>query len=161
MLVDSHCHLDYYKLDEVREILHRAAEAGVGEVVTIGTRLAQAPASIALTEAYPSVWCTVGVHPHYAGELPVPAPEEIAVLTAHPKVIGIGESGLDYFYDRSPREAQHQSFRAHIWAARISRLPLAIHEQVALTEGRGRRRRKRDHVPYRGATLDAGQYARG
>ena len=118
MLIDSHCHLDYFTADELPAILARAAEAGVGEMVTIGTRLTQAPESRALAEANDAVWCTVGMHPHHAAEAPVPQPEAIAALTAHPKVIGIGESGLDYFYDSAPRDVQQDSFRAHIRAAR-------------------------------------------
>jgi TatD DNase family protein len=131
MLIDSHCHLDYYTPDELPEVLRRAAEAGVDEVVTIGTRLSQASSSIALAEAHPSVWCTVGIHPHHAGEQPAPAPEEIAALAEHPRVIGIGESGLDYFYDKTPRPAQQASFRVHIRAARRTGLPLAIHARDA------------------------------
>lgn len=131
MLIDSHCHLDYFSEAELPDILRRADQLGVREVVTIGTRLAQAPNSIALAEAHPQVWCTVGVHPHHASEADIPAPETIAVLTGHPKVIGIGESGLDYFYDRSPRPVQQDSFRAHIRAARLSGLPLAIHARDA------------------------------
>jgi TatD DNase family protein len=131
MLIDSHCHLDYYTPDELPGVLSRAVEAGVGEVVTIGTRLSQAVSSIGLAESYASVWCTVGVHPHYAGERETPSPDEIAALTAHPRVIGIGESGLDYFYDRSPRPEQQASFRAHIRAAQLTRLPLAIHARDA------------------------------
>ena len=87
-------------------MLARAAAAGVGEMVTIGTTLAQSQRLPAIAEAQPNLWCTVGVHPHHAAEEPVPAPEDIAALTSHPKVIGIGESGLDYFYDRSPRDVQ-------------------------------------------------------
>jgi TatD DNase family protein len=131
MLVDSHCHLDYYSPEELPGVLARATEAGVREVVTIGTRLSQAPSSIALTEAHASVWCTVGIHPHYAGEQDVPSPEQIGALTHHPKVIGIGESGLDYFYDKAPRPAQQASFRAHIRAAHLTGLPLAIHARDA------------------------------
>ncbi|MBV9655560.1 MAG: TatD family hydrolase [Acetobacteraceae bacterium] len=131
MLIDSHCHLDYFTDEELPALLGRAAAAGVGEVVTIGTRLAQAPQSIALAEVTPAVWCTVGVHPHYAAESPVPRPEAIAALAAHPKVIGIGESGLDYFYDRSPRDVQQASFRVHIKAARLAGVPLAIHARDA------------------------------
>ena len=85
----------------------------------------------ALAAAQPNVWCTVGVHPHHAAEEPVPAPEAIAALTEHPRVIGIGESGLDYFYDRAPRDVQQESFRAHIRAARLTGLPLAIHARDA------------------------------
>ncbi len=131
MLIDSHCHLDYFSDTELPGILARATEAGVAEMVTIGTRLSQAPASLALAETNPQVWCTVGVHPHHAAEAPVPSPEEIAALTAHPKVIGIGESGLDYFYDKAPRPVQQASFRAHIRAARLAGVPLAIHARDA------------------------------
>jgi TatD DNase family protein len=131
MLIDSHCHLDYFSAAELPVVLQRAEGAGVGEVVTIGTTLAQSRGLPALAEAYPNVWCTVGVHPHHAAEAPVPAPEEIAALTLHPKVVGIGESGLDYFYDRSPRDVQRESFRAHIRAARLAGVPLAIHARDA------------------------------
>jgi TatD DNase family protein len=131
MLIDSHCHLDYFTEAELPGVLSRAAEADVAEMVTIGTRLDQAPASKALAEAHPQVWCTVGVHPHHAGEAAIPTPDAIAVLTEHPKVIGIGESGLDYFYDKSPRDVQQASFRAHIRAARLAGVPLAIHARDA------------------------------
>ncbi len=131
MLIDSHCHLDYYSEGELPDILRRAAEAGVGEVVTIGTRLSQAAASKALAEAHPQVWCTVGVHPHHAGEAELPTPEALAALAEHPKVVGIGESGLDYFYDKSPRRVQQASFRVHIRAARLTGVPLAIHARDA------------------------------
>jgi TatD DNase family protein len=131
MLIDSHCHLDHFTEAEMPDILQRAAEAGVAEMVTIGTRLDQTPASKALAEAHPQVWCTVGVHPHHAAEAAVPTPEAIAALTLHPKVIGIGESGLDYFYDKAPRDVQQASFRAHIRAARLAGVPLAIHARDA------------------------------
>jgi TatD DNase family protein len=131
MLIDSHCHLDYFSEAELPGVLSRGAEAGVVEVVTIGTRLDQAPASKALAEAHPQVWCTVGVHPHHAGEAAIPTPEAIAALTEHPKVVGIGESGLDYFYDKAPRDVQQASFRAHIRAARLAGVPLAIHARDA------------------------------
>ncbi len=131
MLIDSHCHLDYYTADELPGVMQRAAEAGVHEMVTIGTTLAQAPVAIALADAHDNVWCTVGVHPHHAAEAPVPHPSDARALTQHPKVIGIGESGLDYFYDRSPRDVQQANFRANIRAARLSGLPLAIHARDA------------------------------
>ena len=127
MLIDSHCHLDYFSEAERADVLARAAAAGVGEVVTIGTTLSQSQVLPALAAAQPNVWCTVGVHPHHAAEDPIPAPEAIAAMTDHPRVIGIGESGLDYFYDRAPRDMQQDSFRAHIRAARLTGLPLAIH----------------------------------
>ena len=131
MLIDSHCHLDYYTDTERPDVVARAMAAGVGEMVTIGTTLAQSQHLPALAEALANVWCTVGVHPHHAGENPVPAPEVIAALTDHRRVIGIGESGLDYFYDRSPRDVQQDNFRAHIRAARLTGLPLAIHARDA------------------------------
>ena len=131
MLIDSHCHLDYYSEADLPSVLQRAADAGVGEMVTIGTTLPQAPTLKAIAAAHPNVWCTVGIHPHHAADAPVPAPEDIAALTDAPKVIGIGESGLDYFYDRAPREVQQQSFRAHIRAARLAGLPLVIHARDA------------------------------
>jgi TatD DNase family protein len=102
-------------------------------MVTIGVTLSQSRAIRAIAEtAGPGIWCSVGVHPnHAADEGPVPAPEEIAEMTNHPSVIGIGESGLDYFYDRAPKDVQEQNFRAHIRAAQFTGLPLAIHARDA------------------------------
>jgi TatD DNase family protein len=131
MLIDSHCHLDYYADAERAAVLARAASAGVAEMVTIGTSLAQSRTLPAIADAQPNLWCTVGVHPHHAAEEAIPAPEAIVALAAHPKVIGIGESGLDYYYDRSPREVQQAGFRAHIRAARLAGLPLVIHAREA------------------------------
>jgi TatD DNase family protein len=131
MLIDSHCHLDYFQGEDRAGVLARAAAAGVGEMVTIGTRLTQSDVVRAIAEGQPNVWCTVGVHPHNAAELPVPTPEAIAAEARHPKVIGIGESGLDYFYDKAPRDVQQASFRAHIRAARLAGVPLAIHARDA------------------------------
>ncbi|HET6234506.1 MAG TPA: TatD family hydrolase [Acetobacteraceae bacterium] len=131
MLIDSHCHLDYFTPMELSEVLARAAAAGVGEMVTIGTTMVQSQALLALIEGHDNLWCTVGVHPHHASEAPVPAPEALAELTRHPRVIGIGESGLDYFYDRAPRDVQEENFRAHIRGARLAGLPLAIHAREA------------------------------
>ena len=129
MLIDSHCHLDYFQGEDRAGVLARAAAAGVGEMVTIGTRLTQSDVVRGIAETNPNVWCTVGIHPHNAAEHPVPTPEAIAAETAHPRVIGIGESGLDYFYDKAPRDIQQASFRAHIRAARLAGLPLAIHSR--------------------------------
>ena len=131
MLIDSHCHLDYFTEAERPAVLARAADAGVAEMVTIGTTMAQSASLPAMAEAQSNLWCTVGVHPHHAAEAPMPSPEDVATLTAHPRVIGIGESGLDYFYDRAPRDVQQQNFRAHIRAARMAGLPLAIHARDA------------------------------
>ncbi|MBN8926476.1 MAG: TatD family hydrolase [Rhodospirillales bacterium] len=131
MLIDSHCHLDYYTPMELPAVLARAAEAGVGELVTIGTTLAQSAILPSMAEAHPNLWCTIGVHPHHAAEAPVPTPETLAAMAEHPKVIGIGESGLDYFYDKAPRDVQADNFRAHIRAARLAGVPLAIHARDA------------------------------
>jgi TatD DNase family protein len=132
MLVDSHCHLDYVEGEERDQVVARAKAAGVGTMVTIGTRLgAQAATVRAIAEAYPEVLGTVGIHPHNAGERPAPTVDEILQEADHPRVIGIGESGLDYFYDKAPRDQQAASFRAHIGAARISGLPLVIHARDA------------------------------
>lgn len=131
MLVDSHCHLDYYVEAEIEQVIARARQAGVGRMVTIGVRMSQAAKVKELTERFPDVWGTVGIHPHNAGEGPLPTPEEIAAEADHPRIIGIGESGLDYFYDKAPREAQAENFRRHIRAARLAGLPLAIHARQA------------------------------
>jgi TatD DNase family protein len=131
MLIDSHCHLDYYTEAERPAVLARALDAGVSEVVTIGTTLAQSRRLPPMAAAQRSLWCTVGVHPHHAAEEPVPSPEAIAALAQHPKVIGVGEAGLDYFYDRSPRDVQQAVFRVQIRAARLAGLPLAIHARQA------------------------------
>jgi TatD DNase family protein len=130
MLIDSHCHLDMFDASELDGMLQRAAAAGVGEMITISTRLSQAADLIALTRR-PGVWCTIGVHPHNVGETPVADAATIAGLAANPRVVGIGESGLDYFYDKAPRDVQQASFRQHIRAARLAGLPLVVHARDA------------------------------
>jgi TatD DNase family protein len=131
MLIDSHCHLDYYTPMELPDVLARAAASGVGEMVTIGTTMAQSATLRALIEGHANLWCTAGVHPHHAAEAPIPSPETLAEMARHPRCIGIGESGLDYFYDRSPRDVQAENFRANIRAARLAGVPLAIHARDA------------------------------
>lgn len=131
MLIDSHCHLDYFTPLELPDVLARAAAAGVGQMVTIGTTVEQSKRLPDLIEGHDNLWCTVGVHPHHAAEAPIPAPEALAELAQHPRVIGIGESGLDYFYDRAPRDVQAENFRAHIRGARLAGVPLAIHARDA------------------------------
>lgn len=131
MLIDSHCHLDYFTEAEIEGILARAHEAGVERMVTIGTSIPQAEAVMALAERFPQVWGTIGVHPHRAGEGVMPTVEELVALAQHPRVIGIGESGLDYFYDKSPRDTQREGFRRHIRAARAAGLPLVVHARDA------------------------------
>jgi TatD DNase family protein len=131
MLVDSHCHLDYFVEAEIEAVLARAREAGIGRMVSIGVRTAQATTVKALAERFPEVLGTVGVHPHNAAEGPVPTVEELVALADHPRIIGLGESGLDYFYDKAPRDLQQEGFRRHIRAAQASGLPLAIHARQA------------------------------
>jgi TatD DNase family protein len=134
MLIDSHCHLDYYTPEELPDIFRRAADLGVGEMVTIGTTLAQSQKIVELTKTWKNVWCTVGIHPHHAAEQSLPVPEQIVAMTTHPRVIGIGEAGLDYFYDRSPRDVQQEVFRVQIRAAQQAGLPLVIHARDADTD---------------------------
>jgi TatD DNase family protein len=131
MLIDSHCHLDYFTPLELPAVLERARAAGIAEMVTIGTTLAQSAKLPAIAEAHAGLWCTAGVHPHHAAEAPIPTPEALADMARHPRVIGIGESGLDYFYDRSPRDVQAENFRANIRAARLAGVPIAIHARDA------------------------------
>ncbi len=131
MLIDSHCHLDMFDADERDALIERAAASGVGEMVTIGTRMGQSRQLLELVAKRDGVWCTVGVHPNNVGEEKLAEAEAIAALARHAKVIGIGESGLDYFYKRAPREVQQASFRQHIRAARLSTLPLVIHARDA------------------------------
>ena len=132
MLVDSHCHLDFPGLAEERDaVLARARAAGIGAMQTIGTRLGTFQEVVAIAEANPDVWCAVGVHPHRAAEEPLDAPDQLLGWAAHPRVIGIGESGLDYHYDHSPRDVQAEVFRIHIAAARESGLPLIVHTRDA------------------------------
>ena len=132
MLVDHHCHLDFPQFAAERdEIVARAAAARVGVLVTISTRIRQLPDLLALAERYPNVFCSVGTHPHNAHEeLDIPL-SDIVRLSQHPKVVAIGEAGLDYFYDKSPRDAQAEGFRKHIAAARETGLPLEIHSRDA------------------------------
>ena len=118
-------------MTSVRTCWRARRRPGWGRWSPSAPRLAQSRRLPAIAAAQPNVWCTVGIHPHHAAEEPVPDPEDIAALTSHPKVIGIGESGLDYFYDRSPRDVQQAGFRAHIRAARLAGLPLAIHARDA------------------------------
>jgi TatD DNase family protein len=131
MLIDSHCHLDYYTPEERPSVMARAREAGVSEMVTIGTRLSRASEQIALAEATAGVWATVGTHPHHAAEEEMPRAQAITALASHPRVIAVGEAGLDYFYDRSPRDMQAEVFRVHIRAARAAGVPICIHTRDA------------------------------
>ena len=132
MLVDHHCHLDFEQLAADREgLLARAKAAGVGIMVTISTRVRQLPTLLDICAAHDNIYCSVGTHPHNADEeRGIPA-DELVRLSEHPKVVAIGEAGLDYFYKKGSPEAQAEGFRAHIEAARHTGLPLEIHTRDA------------------------------
>ena len=132
MLVDSHCHLDFPDFrDDLDGVVGRAKDAGIGRVVTISTRVRRQGELIAITERFPEVFCSVGTHPHHAHEELDIGAEQLVEQTRHGKVVAIGEAGLDYHYDNSPRDAQERGFRAHIAAARQTGLPLVIHSREA------------------------------
>jgi TatD DNase family protein len=132
MLVDSHCHLDFPELAaDLDGVLNRARVAGVGHFLTIGTTLAKFAAVRAAAEHADDVHCTVGVHPHEAKVEPLDGPAILMREASHAKVVGFGESGLDYYYNHSPREAQIANFRAHITAAREADMPLVVHTRDA------------------------------
>ena len=132
MLIDSHCHLDFPELyGDLNVVLDRARAAGVGLMVTISTRVRKFNELRSLVEAHDNVFCSVGTHPHNAAEEPDIMVEELVELARHPKVVAIGEAGLDYHYDHSPRDLQKKSFRTHIAAARQTGLPLVIHARDA------------------------------
>jgi TatD DNase family protein len=131
MLVDSHCHLDYKPLaDDLDVMLSRAREAGVGAVLTIGTSISGSTALPALVERHGNIWCTAGIHPHEAAK-DADGVSALTRLARHPKVVGLGETGLDYYYDNSPRAAQMAAFQAHVRIAAETGLPLVIHTRDA------------------------------
>jgi TatD DNase family protein len=132
MLVDSHCHLDFPDLhDRLPAILDAATAAGVGRMVTISTYVSRYDTYRQLAEAHDSVFFTIGTHPHNAASEPDVAAERLVALAEHPRCVAIGEAGLDYHYDKSPRDVQRQVFRTHIAASRASGLPLIIHARNA------------------------------
>jgi TatD DNase family protein len=132
MLVDSHCHLDFPDFkDELDGVVARARAAGVGRIVTISTRVRRQDGLLAIAQRFPDVFCSVGTHPHHAHEELDIGAADLVARSSHPKVVAIGEAGLDYHYDNSPRAAQAQGFRAHIAAARETGLPLVIHSRDA------------------------------
>lgn len=131
-VIDSHCHLDYPGLaEDLGSVLARADGAGVSLLLSIGTRVRKFEPILAIAERHDNVFCTIGTHPHNAAEEPDVTAEELIELARHPKVVGIGEAGLDYHYDHSPRDQQAASFRVHIRAARETGLPLVIHSREA------------------------------
>jgi len=132
MLVDSHCHLDFPDFaDDLDGVVARARAADIGRIVTISTRVARHDGLLAIAERFPDVFCSVGTHPHNAHEERDIGTAELVARARHPKVVAIGEAGLDYHYDYSPRDDQEAGFRAHIAAARETGLPLVIHAREA------------------------------
>lgn len=132
MLVDHHCHLDFPEFaDDLAGVVARAKKAGVGTLVTISTRIRRFEQVAAVAERFPDVYCSVGTHPHNADEeLDIPT-REIVRLSHHPKVVAIGEAGLDYYYKHATPAGQAEGFRNHITAARETGLPLEIHTREA------------------------------
>ena len=132
MLVDSHCHLDFPELaGDAEGVIARARNAGVGHMLTIGTKLTAFDGVRAVAERFDNVSCSVGIHPHEAGVEPETDVAKLMDLAAHPKVVAFGETGLDFYYEHSPRADQERSFRVHIAAARAARLPIIVHTRDA------------------------------
>lgn len=132
MLVDSHCHLDFPQFAaDLDGVVARARAVGVGLCVSISTELARFPGVRAVAERFDNVWCSVGVHPHESQKEPLHNAAALIEAAAHPKVVGIGETGLDYYYEHSPRNPQRANFRTHIAAARETGLPLIVHTRDA------------------------------
>ncbi|MEQ9813180.1 MAG: TatD family hydrolase [Azospirillaceae bacterium] len=132
MLIDSHCHLDFDAFaDELEEVVARARAAGVARLLTICTRLDRLERNLAIVERFDDVFLAVGVHPHEAADHPDVTAGALVDIARHPKIVGIGETGLDFYYEHSPRQAQEDSFRVHIRAARASGLPVIVHTRDA------------------------------
>jgi TatD DNase family protein len=132
MLIDSHCHLDFPDFaEDLDGIVARAEAAGVARMVTISTRVRRHGEVLAIAERFPSVYCSVGTHPQHADEEDGISADELIRLTDHPKVVALGEAGLDNFYPHESGAAQERGFRAHIAAARATGLPLVIHTRDA------------------------------
>ena len=132
MLVDSHCHLDFPDFaDDMDAVVGRAAEAGVMHMLTICTYVSKFDQVLAVARRYDNIYCSVGIHPHNAEKEPEVSAEQLVGLAGDDKVIGFGETGLDFYYDKSPRDIQKRQFRAHIEASRQLGLPLIIHTREA------------------------------
>ena len=131
-LVDSHCHLDFPDFEgELDDVVARAGNAGVDYMMTICTHVTKFRQVRDVAARYANMWCTVGIHPHNAEKEPETSAETLMAMADDPKVVAFGETGLDFYYDHSPRERQERAFRAHITAAREMRLPLVIHTRDA------------------------------
>ncbi len=132
MLIDSHCHLDFPDFaSELDAVVGRARQAGIARMVTISTRVRRQDALLAIAGRFDDVYCSVGTHPHYAHEESDVTTADLVARTHGEKVVALGEAGLDYHYDNSPRDAQERGFRIHIAAARETGLPLVIHTREA------------------------------
>ena len=132
MFADSHCHLNYKRVFEQQgEVLSRARARGVGAMLNISTRESEWDAVVATATREPDVWASIGIHPHEADQHPDVDTARLVARAAHPRIVGIGESGLDYYYDHSDRTRQQASFRSHIAACRETGLPLIVHTRDA------------------------------
>ncbi len=130
MLIDSHCHLDFPDFaTELDAVVARARAAGIERMVTISTRVARHAGVLAIAERFPDVYCSIGTHPHHAHEELEITAADLVARARHAKIVALGEAGLDYHYDNSPRDAQERGFRTHIAAARETGLPLVIHSR--------------------------------
>ena len=151
MLIDSHCHLNYKGLiEDQQNVLERARERGVGLMLNIATRESEWDDVLATALREPDVWATVGIHPHEADEHPHIDTAKLVERAAHPRVVGIGETGLDYYYDHSDRERQQRSFRSHIAACRETGLPLVVHTRDAEEDTLAIMREEMERGAYRG-----------
>jgi TatD DNase family protein len=131
-LIDSHCHLDFPDFEgELEDVVARAGAAGISHMVTICTHLTKFEQVRGVAERFPNMFCSVGIHPHQAGTEPKITAQDLISRAEHPKVVGIGETGLDFFYEHSPRDIQESQFRAHIDACRETKLPLIVHTRDA------------------------------
>ena len=132
MLVDSHCHLDFTDFDEDRDsVIASAVDAGVGHMLTICTHISKFNEVLLVAEKYDNIFCTVGIHPHNVETEPDVSVKQLVDLAQHPKVIGFGETGLDFYYENSPRDVQENIFRSHITASRETDLPIIVHTRDA------------------------------
>lgn len=151
MLVDSHCHLNYKGLAEQQhDVLVRARERGVTAMLNISTRESEWDDVLAAAEAHQDVWASVGIHPHDADQHSHIDTEKLIARAAHPRIVGLGETGLDYYYDKSDREQQQRSFRTHIHAAQQIDLPIIVHTRDAEEDTLSLIAEEMDTAPYRG-----------
>ncbi len=151
MLIDSHCHLNYKGLiEDQKNVLERSRAAGVDLMLNIATRESEWDAVLGTAVREPDVWATVGIHPHEADEHPHVDTAKLVARASHPRVVGIGETGLDYYYDHSDRERQQHSFRAHIAACRETGMPLIVHTRDAEDDTIRIMRDEMEQGPYSG-----------